>query len=451
MQQMGNSRARAVYEANLPDNFRRPQTDVALENFIRAKYEHTKYIAQEWVKPAPPRVDWNSEIEEQIRRKKEKNRTTDTVGALPKLGSSKINTSPSISNKGNAAQKKAPLGKVEVSVPVSSAPPAPVQTSASDDLLGLTTGNDFVDPFASPVKSTNSGVPGSAATPATTEDDLGSVFASSGGALGGDAGSGKMSKESILSLYGSLGGGGGGGSSAFAGGGVPGLGATNNPFVTGGVVGQPFGNAGVPANTNPFPQQGWGVGGTSDLGNGFAGLGGLGAGQGQTAQSNLSQVNKITFKLCKSLYFQKIIFIIFPTFQLQQGLFSLNLSSTTPVGAPAPQQNSNVLFNTNAPASVPPPTNLNMLMMNSGGAPQGGGGFFTGLANTSIASPPQMVPPTQQFNMMQQQPQNVAYSQFQSAAAVQGTSPANNGFGVFQNGGSAPGSGAGNHVDLLWK
>ena len=27
VQEIGNSRARAVYEANLPDNFRRPQTD----------------------------------------------------------------------------------------------------------------------------------------------------------------------------------------------------------------------------------------------------------------------------------------------------------------------------------------------------------------------------------------------------------------------------------------
>ena len=53
---MGNSRARAVYEANLPDSFRRPQTDCSLESFIRAKYEHKKYIAREWV-PAPlPKV-----------------------------------------------------------------------------------------------------------------------------------------------------------------------------------------------------------------------------------------------------------------------------------------------------------------------------------------------------------------------------------------------------------
>lgn len=53
---MGNSRARAVYEANLPDNFRRPQNEGNLENFIRAKYEHKKYIAREWEAPPLPKV-----------------------------------------------------------------------------------------------------------------------------------------------------------------------------------------------------------------------------------------------------------------------------------------------------------------------------------------------------------------------------------------------------------
>lgn len=56
LQQMGNSRARAVYEANLPDNFRRPQTDSPLEAFVRAKYEQKKYIAREWVPPTIPKV-----------------------------------------------------------------------------------------------------------------------------------------------------------------------------------------------------------------------------------------------------------------------------------------------------------------------------------------------------------------------------------------------------------
>lgn len=59
LQQMGNSRARAVYEANLPDNFRRPQSEGNLESFIRAKYEHKKFIAREWVAPALPKVSYN--------------------------------------------------------------------------------------------------------------------------------------------------------------------------------------------------------------------------------------------------------------------------------------------------------------------------------------------------------------------------------------------------------
>ena len=35
MQLMGNSRGRAVYEALIPEDFRRPQTDSQLEQFIR--------------------------------------------------------------------------------------------------------------------------------------------------------------------------------------------------------------------------------------------------------------------------------------------------------------------------------------------------------------------------------------------------------------------------------
>lgn len=75
LQQMGNSRARAVYEANLPDNFRRPQNDSSLESFIRAKYEHKKYIAREWVPPPLPKVNWEKEIEEEMERQKRKKKT----------------------------------------------------------------------------------------------------------------------------------------------------------------------------------------------------------------------------------------------------------------------------------------------------------------------------------------------------------------------------------------
>ncbi|XP_013776810.1 stromal membrane-associated protein 1-like, partial [Limulus polyphemus] len=69
LQEMGNSRARAVYEANLPDNFRRPQTDSSLEAFIRAKYEHKRYIAKEWVPPSMPKPAFNIEEKKKKRTK----------------------------------------------------------------------------------------------------------------------------------------------------------------------------------------------------------------------------------------------------------------------------------------------------------------------------------------------------------------------------------------------
>ncbi|NXF90877.1 SMAP2 protein, partial [Eubucco bourcierii] len=45
MQEMGNGKANRLYEAYLPENFRRPQTDQqAVESFIRDKYEKKKYL-----------------------------------------------------------------------------------------------------------------------------------------------------------------------------------------------------------------------------------------------------------------------------------------------------------------------------------------------------------------------------------------------------------------------
>ncbi|KAI3419177.1 hypothetical protein GPALN_006930 [Globodera pallida] len=54
MRVMGNAKARAVFECELPPMFRRPQTDQSLEAFIRAKYETKRYIMKDW---EPPRID----------------------------------------------------------------------------------------------------------------------------------------------------------------------------------------------------------------------------------------------------------------------------------------------------------------------------------------------------------------------------------------------------------
>jgi hypothetical protein len=77
VQAMGNNRGRAVYEANMPAGFRRPQTDSyvskgrqprfplrricprALETFIRSKYEQRKWIAKDWI---PPEITVSSDV-----------------------------------------------------------------------------------------------------------------------------------------------------------------------------------------------------------------------------------------------------------------------------------------------------------------------------------------------------------------------------------------------------
>ena len=76
LQNMGNSRARAVYEAQLPDGYLRPTTDSSLESFIRAKYEHKKYIAREYVPSTPSKVNWDKEIDDEIEKQKRKKKSS---------------------------------------------------------------------------------------------------------------------------------------------------------------------------------------------------------------------------------------------------------------------------------------------------------------------------------------------------------------------------------------
>ncbi|XP_075238376.1 stromal membrane-associated protein 1-like [Lycorma delicatula] len=136
LQQMGNSRARAVYEANLPDNFRRPQSDSALEAFVRAKYEAKKYIAREWVPPPIPKVNWDKELEEEAERGRKKKKQQDgkilgQTQSVRKLDNvipqplPKPNTSPKTTQRINSSSNSSQLSQ-------QNKPP-------STDLLGLDT------------------------------------------------------------------------------------------------------------------------------------------------------------------------------------------------------------------------------------------------------------------------------------------------------------------------
>lgn len=202
---MGNSRARAVYEANLPDTFRRPQTDCSLESFIRAKYEHKKYIAREWVPPTHPKVNWDKELDEeaerQRRRKKEGAKSNSTQNSLPPV--------------------KKPGVVPQLPKPRSSISPKSSRTSnnggATLDLLGLDgptnqttcqstngSGDDIFSSFlsAAPTSSPATTSPANGTTDAPTaasKADEESFFNQPAPTTQEKS---KMTKDSILALYG---------------------------------------------------------------------------------------------------------------------------------------------------------------------------------------------------------------------------------------------------------
>ncbi|KAF1376100.1 hypothetical protein PFLUV_G00227140 [Perca fluviatilis] len=76
MVDMGNSRAKQLYEAYLPENFRRPQTDQAVEVFIRDKYERKKYCNKEALTAAPKEREKNKEEKKKDVNKVEKHNNT---------------------------------------------------------------------------------------------------------------------------------------------------------------------------------------------------------------------------------------------------------------------------------------------------------------------------------------------------------------------------------------
>ncbi|KAG5899831.1 hypothetical protein JTB14_012302 [Gonioctena quinquepunctata] len=183
LQQMGNSRARAVYEANLPDNFRRPQSDSSLESFIRAKYEHKKYIAREWVPPAMPKVNWEKEIDDEIEKQKRKKKT---VVEKKSLGSVEV---PQLPKPTNPSPKPARA--------VNSNKEANNKKEKKDsDLLGLQNGEDSFSSFVSaPVTATNAEKP---EISDSTKNEEESFFNQ---VLPTEKEKVKLDKDSILALY----------------------------------------------------------------------------------------------------------------------------------------------------------------------------------------------------------------------------------------------------------
>jgi len=144
MQIMGNSKARAVYEANVPEGFRRPQADSPLDVFIRAKYEKKKYIAREWVPAKAPDLPegWTALIEAEKQKKDIRSivlpshTNTDEIvkreRQSPKEVSKKTNSSTSPS-----AAKSAPAVTSATEKKSSTAPAVAKPLESDFDLLSL--------------------------------------------------------------------------------------------------------------------------------------------------------------------------------------------------------------------------------------------------------------------------------------------------------------------------
>ncbi|KAL4639965.1 stromal membrane-associated protein 1 isoform X2 [Arapaima gigas] len=178
VQEMGNTRARQLYEANLPESFRRPQTDQAVEFFIRDKYERKKY----YDKNAASRS--NCQKRDEIQRDSKASPMKNAEPAIDLLG---LDT-PAVSS-GNGSKSTAPL-------------------SDDLDIFGPMVSNPLPSSSAQPSTAVTTGAPATAAasasgtaggSPAPTQGELDLFSESTGKAE--DTTKKPLSKDSILSLY----------------------------------------------------------------------------------------------------------------------------------------------------------------------------------------------------------------------------------------------------------
>ncbi|KAF1515714.1 Stromal membrane-associated protein 2, partial [Eudyptes sclateri] len=198
MQEMGNGKANRLYEAYLPENFRRPQTDQfaaeetwTVESFIRDKYEKKKYM------------DRSIDISAFRKEKDDKWKRSNEPVSERKL-------EPIIFEKVKMPQKKEETQQSRKSSPKSTEPvmdllglDAPVTTTITNGRPSSL--EKDLDLFASVGSNSDSRkVTGSMPTSGSAgsvPENL-NLFPEPGG-KGEEVGKKQLSKDSILSLYGS--------------------------------------------------------------------------------------------------------------------------------------------------------------------------------------------------------------------------------------------------------
>ncbi|KAM8953047.1 stromal membrane-associated protein 1 [Pelodytes ibericus] len=222
MQDMGNTKARVLYEGNLPENFRRPQTDQSVEFFIRDKYERKKYhdknaattigtSSSDAVQPSASSPSLQAAAEksklEKDKKKEEKKKEREGEKPVKSAAVEKVlKKEPHLEVK--ASPKKAPELTVDLlglDVPaeglVANGSSSNTGTLNDDlDIFGPMISNPLPSSAAPPVQVASSNPAATAISSSTGDLDL---FTDQT-AKSEDTPKKPLSKDSILSLYGTV-------------------------------------------------------------------------------------------------------------------------------------------------------------------------------------------------------------------------------------------------------
>ncbi|XP_074009952.1 stromal membrane-associated protein 1 isoform X2 [Numenius arquata] len=197
MQEMGNTKARLLYEANLPENFRRPQTDQAVEFFIRDKYEKKKYYDKNAA---------NAFNKEKEKKKEDKKRERESEKPSKQLAAEKLQKKEDQQSEAKASPKKSSEPTIDLlgldgpaEGSVTNGGTAAVSALNDDlDIFGPMISNPLPAAAVPPAQSTSTKPAAASLSVASGDLDLFTEQTTKSEELAKK----QLSKDSILSLYG---------------------------------------------------------------------------------------------------------------------------------------------------------------------------------------------------------------------------------------------------------
>ncbi|XP_035516197.1 stromal membrane-associated protein 1-like [Morone saxatilis] len=201
IQDMGNTKARQLYEANLPESFRRPQTDQAVEFFIRDKYEKKKYYSKNVTNGSSPK-DVKKEREPDRGSKVSSYTKSEESRPVPKISPAKTSEpsvnllgldAPTAASTNNGSTSTSQNNDLDIFGPMVSNP-LPSSTSAAQ-FPQVSSSNATSTP-------TQASAAGGGASSGSGQGDLDLFSDSSSTTKTDDMAKKPLSKDSILSLYG---------------------------------------------------------------------------------------------------------------------------------------------------------------------------------------------------------------------------------------------------------